>query len=207
MLIDMLKALAVGIIAAVPVGPILLMVIQKTLGRGCPAGIATGAGSAFADTVYAAVGLFTLTFVKDFVAGHTALIMIAGGVMIGAIGLNIFFREVKFNPDDGMGTMSLAGCALKAACSALSNPAALAFMLGLLMAFGLVSGGIDAPVWAVLAAVWAGEALYWVAVVFVLSRFVHLKDGTLRKVTKLSGAAILCFAAVLFIRGIILILK
>ena len=57
--IEVFRAFLVGICAAVPAGPVLLLVLQKTLSRGREAGILTGLGSAFADTLFATVGLFT----------------------------------------------------------------------------------------------------------------------------------------------------
>ncbi len=208
MIIELIKAFVIGICAAVPVGPVLLMVIQKTLCGGRRAGIMTGLGSAAADTVYAAVGLFTLVLVEGFVQSHSAVIMIAGGVLIAVIGINIFLKSgrLSLSPEDGVrGTFSLVGCSLQSFGSALSNPAALAMMLGLLAVFRIGSDGLSAPLWAMLIAVFAGELLYWTAVVLLLSSLVKPDGRTLRVMSRVAGIAICCFALVLTIRGIILI--
>ena len=153
--IEVFRAFLVGICAAVPAGPVLLLVLQKTLSRGRGAGILTGLGSAFADTLFATVGLFTLSLVDDFITRHEAVVMEVGGVLMLLIGFGIFLKgkDVPADKPDESGGLTLFGCTLQAAGTALSNPAALAYMLGLLSMLGLVAGGISAPVWAVLAAV------------------------------------------------------
>ena len=80
--IEVFRAFLVGICAAVPAGPVLLLVLQKTLSRGRGAGILTGLGSAFADTLFATVGLFTLSLVDDFITRHETVIMEVGGVLM-----------------------------------------------------------------------------------------------------------------------------
>jgi len=203
--IEVFRAFLVGICAAVPAGPVLLLVLQKTLSRGRGAGILTGLGSAFADTLFATVGLFTLSLVDDFITRHETVIMEVGGVLMLLIGFGIFLKgkDVPADKPDESGGLTLFGCTLQAAGTALSNPAALAYMLGLLSMLGLVAGGISAPVWAVLAAVGCGELLYWAALVLVISRWFHVKANTLKVVSKIAGAGIMCFGIVLVVKGIL----
>lgn len=203
--IEVFRAFLVGICAAVPAGPVLLLVLQKTLSRGRGAGILTGLGSAFADTLFATVGLFTLSLVDDFITRHETVIMEVGGVLMLLIGFGIFLKgkDVPADKPDESGGLTLFGCTLQAAGTALSNPAALAYILGLLSMLGLVAGGISAPVWAVLAAVGCGELLYWTALVLVISRWFHVKASTLKVVSKIAGAGIMCFGIVLVIKGIL----
>lgn len=208
MTIELLKAFLVGVIAAVPVGPVLLMVLQKTLCRGKAAGIMTGLGSAVADMIYAAVGLFTLSLIGDFIKDHEALITLCGGLILALIGANIFFKEVKFSKEDAPGRLGLWSCAAQSAGSALSNPAALAVMLALLASFGL--GGPDArqsPAVLVALAVFAGEWLYWIVLVTLVSKGVRLNEKFMKIVTRVAGAGIICFAVVLAVRAIILFVK
>ena len=52
---EFLKALLVGVIAALPVGPIFVMVLQRTLCHGRKAGVVVGLGAATADAIFATV--------------------------------------------------------------------------------------------------------------------------------------------------------
>ena len=205
MAIEILRAFMVGICAAVPAGPVLILMLQKTLGRGRLAGVLTGAGSAFADTVFAAIGLFTLSLVQDFIALHEAMIMLVGGAVICLIGLAVFLgaKKVKTDRPDEHGGLSMFGCTLQAAGTAISNPAALAYMLGLLSVMRLTAGSVEAPVWSVLLAVAAGELCYWTAIVLLISRFLKVNGKTLVTVGKVAGMGIACFGIVLIVKGLL----
>lgn len=52
------KSLWIGLSIAAPVGPIGLLVIQRTLRHGRAVGLVTGLGAAVADAAYGAVGAF-----------------------------------------------------------------------------------------------------------------------------------------------------
>jgi len=57
----LVKSLALGVAVAAPVGPMSLLLIQRTLGHGRAQGLVFGAGIAAADGTYAAVAAFSLT--------------------------------------------------------------------------------------------------------------------------------------------------
>jgi len=203
--IELIKAFLVGIIAAVPVGPILLMVIQKTLCGGRAAGIMTGLGSAVADMLYAAVGLFTLSLIQGFIEENELLITMAGALLLLAIGISILFKKIDLEHKDNAGAVRLSSYALQSLGSVMANPAAFAVMLGLLSAFGFGSDN-EAPVLLILLAVFAGEFLYWVAISSLLGTKIRLSEKTLKLVSRLAGAGICIFALVLLVKGIIKLL-
>ena len=52
------QSLLIGLSIVAPVGPIGLLVIQRTLQHGSGIGLATGLGAAMADALYGAIGAF-----------------------------------------------------------------------------------------------------------------------------------------------------
>ena len=60
MLIDMLKGFLVGVCASAPVGPIAILVVQKSLSKGHKAGFVSGLGASVVDTCYALIAIFAL---------------------------------------------------------------------------------------------------------------------------------------------------
>lgn len=202
MTIELIKAFLVGIIAAVPVGPILLMVIQKTLCGGKAAGIMTGLGSAMADMLYAAVGLFTLSLIQRFIEVHELLITMTGGALLLAIGLSIFFKKIDLEHKSEEGAVKLGSYALQSFVSVIANPAALAVMLGLISAFGFGTSN-KAALPLIIFFVFLGEFLYWVLVANLVNGKFRLNEKLLKTVSKIAGAGICCFALVLIIKGII----
>ena len=70
MIIGLLKGLIVGIIVSIPVGPLGLLCIPRTLARGRRAGLAVGLGGSASDTLYSALALFALSFISGFIEAH-----------------------------------------------------------------------------------------------------------------------------------------
>ena len=205
-MIEILKALLVGLIAGIPVGPILVMVAQRTLCHGRRAGAMVGLGAATGDMLFAAVGLLTLSLVQHFVEDHRGPIMLAGGVLIALIGIGMLRREVSVALPPDRRDLSPWTCYLQALGSTLSNPAALALVLTLLGVLGVGGEALGVPDVVLAPAVGAGEALYWVAVVYLLGRFLHLETRTLKVLSRIAGALVCAFAVVLIVRGAILII-
>ncbi len=205
-MIEILKALLVGLIAGIPVGPILVMVAQRTLCHGRRAGAMVGLGAATGDMLFAAVGLLTLSLVQHFVEDHRGPIMLAGGVLIALIGVGMLRREVSVALPPDRRDLSPWTCYLQALGSTLSNPAALALVLTLLGVLGVGGEALGVPDVVLAPAVGAGEALYWLAVVYLLGRFLHLETRRLKVLSRIAGALVCVFAAVLIVRGALLII-
>lgn len=205
MVLDVLKAILVGICAAAPVGPVLFNVIQKSLCYGRHAGRMCGLGSALADGTYAAIGLLALSMLQGLVEKYTPAIMIGGGLLVGAMGLNMLIKkyEFKFTADENGPKISDTACGVQTFCMAISNPTALAVMMMLLGLFGLGTEDMVAPVWLIMLAVPFGEFLYWFTVTGLITRYVKLKERTLVIISRIAGGLILAFAIFLIIKGII----
>lgn len=205
---ELLKALLVGICAAVPVGPVLMLVIQKTLSSGRAAGLITGLGSAVADTIYAAVGFFTLSVIQDFVDRNQAFIMIAGGVLIAIIGITMFRKRIAFDPAVPVrtpGKLPLLSYALQSMVSVFSNPVAIAVMMALLASFSLASDTISSPAILIILFVGFGELLYWWVVTLLLNKFLKLNEKSLNILSKAASVVIIAFAVYLAAKGTIMI--
>ena len=205
-MIEILKALLVGVIAGIPIGPVFVMVVQRTLCHGRKAGVMVGLGAAVADMLYAAVGLLTLSLVERFVEEHEGLIMLLGGILIALVGVSIFRREVNVELPPDRRNLSPWTCALQAFVSTLSNPGALALILTMLATLKVGGEALGVPDVALAPAVGAGEWLYWLAVVYLLARFIHLDTRTLRTLSRVAGVLVCVFALVLIVRGMVLII-
>ena len=201
MFTEIIKAMAVGVAVAVPIGPVLILVVQKTLCNGRRSGLVTSIGSAFADTVFGTVGIFALGLIEDFVNRNQSLIMIIGGAVLAYVGYLMFRKDVRLS----LGARSAGtdiSYAFQAAGCALSNPGALAFMLAVLARFGLDSGSVSAPIPILLLAIFCGQMLYWLLVTWVISRFLKFKPDTLHKISKVSGILIIILGAAILAEGL-----
>lgn len=200
---ELLKAMVVGICVALPVGPVLILVLQKTMRRGRWAGTVAGVGSALVDTLYAAIGLFALTLLDDFIAKETPYILLFGGILVSLLGVMIFLKDTSDGLDDAESHFTMVGYAVQTAGCALSNPAAIAVMMAILSVLDLDAQSLTAPVWAVLLFCFLGEMLYWFCLSGAVARFLKVSMRTLRIFSRICGAAIAVFGVVLIVKGII----
>jgi len=201
MLLSIFKALLVGVIAAIPIGPILVMVIQRTTCYGRRCGWMVGLGAATVDMLYAAIGLMAVQLMQDVIEENAAWIMLFGGLLVGVIGIGMLRRRVSVTLLDGGGRMNPWTCYVQGLLGTLSNPLALGVMMALLALLGLGSAGVlYAP------CVGLGECLYWYIVTWVLMRYVKLDLSTLRILNIIAGIVVCVFAVVLVIRGTFLII-
>ena len=101
MLIDIIKAFIIGICASAVPGPILILVIQKTISRGRWSGFAAGLGASLVDTVFSVIAIFAWAYASQFVSANENLILVVGGVIVMILGLFMIFS----NPFNKMKTM------------------------------------------------------------------------------------------------------
>ena len=201
MLADILKSLLLGLIVAVPIGPVLLLVVQKTLSRGRWFGFVAGIGSAVVDTFYAGVGMFALSLIEDFVFAHEDIFLIAGGVLVMGIGIWMALRREDRGVEKQFKGTTAFRYALQAAGCALSNPGALVFVFALMTFFKISPDSITAPVWLLLICIFLGELCWWSCLTYALVHFKRFSRRTIRVISHCAGVCIAVFGLFLFIKG------
>ena len=94
-MIYIFRGMLMGLMVSVPLGPMGVLIIQKTLQKGALAGFVSGLGAAFADLFYATVAIFGLGFVVNIVQTHELLLQLIGGIVLVAIGLITYLRGIS----------------------------------------------------------------------------------------------------------------
>ncbi|MDO4554582.1 MAG: LysE family transporter [Lachnospiraceae bacterium] len=87
------RGILIGLLFGLPVGAVGTLTVQRTIHNGAKAGLFTGLGSSVADCFYAAVGVFGLTLVSDFLLKYQTVIHLFGGILILFMGIRIFCKE------------------------------------------------------------------------------------------------------------------
>ncbi|MEM9222204.1 MAG: LysE family transporter [Pseudomonadota bacterium] len=82
-----------GLFVTVPLGPVNILIMQRTLRYGFPSGLAAGVGAAAADIVFASAAAFGVSTVDNFIEGHSRLIQLVGGVLVAMIGARILWHQ------------------------------------------------------------------------------------------------------------------
>ena len=98
----LLKGLVIGFSLALPVGPIALLCIRRTLARGPASGVASGMGAATADGVYGLIAGFGITFISNFLFSHNIILRLIGGCVLCYLGVKIFLTVPGENRNSGV---------------------------------------------------------------------------------------------------------
>lgn len=206
MLIDLLKAFLLGILASIPVGPVAVLVAQKTLCSGYKAGIYTSIGTAFVDTLYAVVSLFAVSMVQDFIMRNKQMFLLLGGALIIVIGVYLFMKSrqhIDFKVKTKISTSSYVGYAFQAAGCAFANPGAFALMLGLVALVRLDLSTTLLPTWLIIVFIVVGTMSYWILFTSAIAKArVKMSPAYFSKVYKFSGVAIVLFGLFILIKGV-----
>lgn len=96
------SGLLIGIFISAPMGPIGMLVIQRTLNRGRMPALCTGVGAALSDLIYCLLTGMGLSFVTDFINANHSIIQIIGSLVIILYGLFLF----RSNPSKSLRTPS-----------------------------------------------------------------------------------------------------
>lgn len=204
MVMDMLKGFLVGICASAPVGPIAILVVQKSLSKGHKAGFISGLGASVVDTLYAFIAIFALAFAQKFIDAHQNLILLVGGAVLILLGVHMAFsdpfRKMKTDGESSASPKDFG----QAVAMGLSNPMAIFVMFTLFAFFGLAN---DAPhnwsVTPIILSVSVGSVLYWFSVSWLLSRFrKKFRMRTILWISRITGAIIVIIGISLLGQGV-----
>ena len=204
MLVDMLKGFLVGMCASAPIGPIAILVVQKSLSKGHKAGFISGLGASVVDTLYAFIAIFALAFAQKFIDEHHNAILLAGGVVLAIVGLTMAFSDpFRKMKDDGESSVSPKDFG-QAVAMGLSNPMAIFVMFTLFAFFGLAD---DAPhnwrVTPIILSVSTGSVTYWFSMSWLLSCFrKNFRIRTILWISRITGAIIVIIGIALLGQGL-----
>lgn len=93
----MLKGVAIGMLVAIPVGPLGLLSIQRTINKGWKTGFLSGVGAAASDMIYSSIAVLGVSFIHEFLDRYRNPINGLVGILFLIIGSNILTNSIKNN--------------------------------------------------------------------------------------------------------------
>ncbi|MEO1207943.1 MAG: LysE family transporter [Cyanobacteria bacterium J06638_20] len=210
-----LQGLLIGLAIAIPVGPIGVLCIRRTLAMGQWVGLFSGLGAATADGLYGCIAGFGLTAISDLLIQQAVWLRIVGGLFLCYLGITTIFAkpaaslkaadEATETPDTDVASTREAsvGRSLLSAYGStlaltLTNPATIFSFIAVFAGLGIVEAGRDYATSGVLVGgVFLGSALWW----FFLSGTVNLfrtflTPTRMRWLNRISGLVILTFGII-----------
>jgi threonine/homoserine/homoserine lactone efflux protein len=198
----LIKGIIVGLLASIPLGPIGVICIQRTLNKGKLSGFLSGLGAASADTIFAAIAGFSLTIIISFIEEKQIIFQAIGGVIVFLLGIKIFYtnpiRQLRRHKRK---KNSLLEDYLSVLLVTITNPLAVFLFIALFASLGIVSEDTS---WVhslvTTSGVLIGAMLWW----YILTSLVDIFRERFRLkqlwwINKISGAVIVVLGAIAII--------
>lgn len=197
-----IKGLLIGLFASIPLGPIGVICIQRTLNKGKISGLVSGLGAASADTFFAAIASFSLTIIIAFIEEKREIFQLVGGVVVALLGVKIFYTnpvaQLRRHKRKKNGLLEDF---LSVFLVTVTNPLAIFLFIALFASFGVVSEETN---WEhsliVLSGVATGATLWWYILTTLVNYFrAQFRLKQLWWINKTSGAVIFILGALAII--------
>ncbi|GIV98243.1 MAG: lysine transporter LysE [Herpetosiphonaceae bacterium] len=190
----MLRGIAIGFSIAVPVGPIGVLCIRRTLAEGRAYGIVSGLGAATADALYGAIAGFGITAISTMLINQQMWLRLIGGLFLCYLGLKTMLAAPaqEAAPANSYG---LAGAYASTLLLTLTNPLTILSFAAIFAGLG-VGTSTDSYLGAMLLVlgVFTGSALWWLLLSSGISVFRGaFNPARLRWTNRISGLIILGF--------------
>ncbi|MGE0089548.1 MAG: LysE family translocator [Bacteroidales bacterium] len=191
-----LKGIIVGLLASIPLGPVGVLCIQRTLNKGRFSGFLSGMGAATVDAIFALIAALGLTFIINFIEQQRFFIQIIGGIVLIIMGLIIFYKNpVKQMRRQKRGKSTPYQDFFSVFLLTLSNPVAVFLFVAALASINIVS--VESPILStlfVVSGVFLGALFWWVLLISFVDLF--RKKFRLKQlwwINKIAGVLITAF--------------
>lgn len=184
---DLIKGVAVGIVIALPVGPVGVLCVRRTLFEGPSYGFVSGLGAATADTLFGIVAGFGLTFVRDFMLRYQDWFGAGGGVFLLYVGIRALLQAREAEAEPVEGEALLAAYASTFALT-ITNPITILAFAGIFAKLGMSEQAGYGDIAMLVTGVFLGSMVWWLGLSFGVT-WLRRVTGTVRLVwvNRISG--------------------
>jgi putative LysE/RhtB family amino acid efflux pump len=167
------KGLAVGFVGAIPLGPLGIICVRRTLQSGFFAGVLGGLGTAIADALFGIISAFGLTVIAQFLKDMETPLRIVGGVFMLGMGWHVLVSKPKDYTLSDMSPSSLShmGNIVSNFFITLTNPLAIVFFTMAFASLGIAENQSFLEGGVVVTGVFLGSMLSWI----MLAGFISFK--------------------------------
>jgi threonine/homoserine/homoserine lactone efflux protein len=199
-----LSGVVMGLIAAVPIGPVNLICIRRTFAFGPLNGFVSGLGAALGDGLFAAITGFGLTWIAQLIEGYATIIELIGGALMVWMGFKTFVAppmpRQEDDGNDGEGT-NLMRAMVSTFALTITNPVTLLSFGVMFAGLGGLAGGAGSFTDAsfVVGGVIAGSTGWWLALTTLIGLFhARIDEKAMRLINRICGLLVIgCGLAVL----------
>ncbi len=195
----LIKGLIVGFLASIPLGPVGVLCIQRTINKGRYSGLISGMGAATVDMFFALVAALGLTYIINFIEEKQFFIQLIGGGILILLGAKIFnTNPIKQIRKHRRKKNKLIEDYLSVLFLTLSNPLAVFLFIAAFAGIGMVTSN-DSSLKSslIVLGVFLGATLWWSTLTFLIDFFrKHFRLKQLWWINKIAGILIIVFGVV-----------
>lgn len=205
-----ISGLLIGVLVSAPMGPVGMLIIQRTLNKGRWAAFFTGVGAAMSDIFYCLLTGLGLSFITDFIEAHDYLLQIIGSLVLVAFAIYLFQKnparalrkrrenKTTFLKDIGTGFLFT-----------FSNPLILFFIIGLFGRFNFLLPEFQYYHYIVgYVSIFVGALLWWYLITFGVNKIrSHFNVRSMWFLNRIIGTILIIMAIVGIYKGISGIVK
>jgi threonine/homoserine/homoserine lactone efflux protein len=204
-----LAGIGIGLLVSAPIGPVNVLVIQRTVSGGFRAGLAAGLGAVIGDGLLAAIAAFSVTAISDAMSAYSGWIKLIGGLLLVGFGLTLLVTRPALTIPVGQKSHLLehTGIIPQTFFLTVTNPGAVLGMAAMIGGLGSLIGGLNTYFEALLlvAAVMGGSLLWWLGLSELIATIRHkLTEGRLKLINRIAGAVLIAFGLILLLGGYVL---
>ena len=196
------KGVVTGLAVSIPLGPLGILCIQRTVNKNWKSGIFSGLGIASADTVYAFIAGFSLSIIIDFIRKYEMYFKLVGLFVLILLGIYIF----RSNPTKQIQNHKRRGSShlqdfLTTFLVTLSNPLSVFVFVAIFTSYSIVLQ-FSHPLEALMTifGIFWGCTLWWVSITGLANLFRHkFTINTLYWANRIIGLGVIVIAVAFFI--------
>ena len=202
----LIKGFIIGCAVSIPLGPIGVLIIQRTVNKNPVSGFFSGVGAATSDTIYAIIAGFSLTYIINFIKQNQLAFQLFGAIILLLLGIHIFMK----NPVKDMRNYRKKGSThwqdmVSTFLVTFPNPLVIFVFLAFFASSGVVLN-IDKPYQALflLLGVFIGASFWWFTLTTIVSLFKHKFNlRVLWWFNKIAGSLVFIFVVITFVISLI----
>jgi len=195
-----IKGMVIGLLISLPVGPIAVLCIHRTLNEGKIHGMVSGLGAATSDVVYGFLAASGLSFISNFLIKEQLWFRLLGGFFLCYMGVKLLRSRViqKTVSEDSANYFSNYVSAL---FLALSNPGTFLVLAAIFAGLGVTQTRVHhVSVGLLVSGVFLGSGLWWFILSSVTGEFLKKLDYVkLAWLNRISGIVIAVFGLLVLV--------
>jgi threonine/homoserine/homoserine lactone efflux protein len=182
----------IGVLVALPIGPVNLLGLQRAVERGYFGGLAMGIGILLGDGLIALVAALGVNAVKGAMQDYRTVIQIIGGLALMVAGVRLYYQRPAFVSPEADAKASLADFVWDIPAAFVLTITYPGAVIGLMAIFGGASTFVEVEsyidAFTMAASVMGGSFCYWLVVSRLISRVRHgVEVGWLERANRIAG--------------------